>query len=512
MLGYFPVPYPDELLYSVIARYSVHTGLSDNHKAVSRDIFSDGSAVAVPDLPSHLDVFADNVTVVWHVSANEIISTLTVAPFYLPFLEAEKAELVIKSMKSICGDDIHTRCGIAASSIRQSKYFRYCPQCIEQQQSVYGEHYWRRTHQLPGIEICSEHQCRLIDSTYYLHPKNKHDYVPAISIVYPLKAEPLECKKVELRVYGLIKELMVFDNCRAFSFSQWTQFYQALASELGFKTGERVDHSEIYNLLKVAYSGTPFYRFIDLNGHHDWLTCLFRKHRKSFHPIRHLMVVAALLPRSRMKDVFEAIGEYSPNPIKQIKPLPVDTKSLLDIRTKRLKWLLLNRKHHYPGVKAIRSLPLGGALYAWLYRHDRNWLMTSLPRKKSKTVSHHTVDYEKWDLAVVIELKCYLQKTIKCPERKRLSQNHLLRQVTRSNSVIKHLKDLPKTKVWLMQHEESVEDFQIHRLSLVKKKLTLKGIPIKRWRLLREGCIRKELITPKLEHYILMAEREGVVR
>jgi hypothetical protein len=82
----------------------------------------------------------------------------------------------------------------------------------------------------------------------------------------------------------------------------------------------------------------------------------------------------------------------------------------------------------------------------------------------------------------------------------------------RSNSVIKHLKDLPKTKAWLRQHEESVEDFQIHRLSLVKKKLTLKGIPIKRWRLLREGCIRKELITPKLEHYILMAEREGVVR
>ena len=511
MLGYFPVPYPDELLYSLIARYSVHTGLSDNHKAVSRDIFSDGSAVAVPDLPSHLDVFADNVRAVWHVNANEIISTLTLAPFYLPFLEAEKAKLVIKSMKSICGDDIHTRCGIAASSIRQPKYLRYCPQCIEQQLSVYGERYWRRTHQLPGIEICSEHQCRLMDSIHYLHPKNKHDYVPAISIVYPLKAEPLECKKVELRVYELMRELMIIDNYRAFSFSQWTQFYQRLASQLGLKTGERVDHGEIYNLLKVAYSGTSFYKFIDLNGHHDWLTSLFRKHRKSFHPIRHLMVVAVLLPRSRMKDMLEVIGEYSPNTNKQIQPLPVDSKSLLDIRRKRLEWLLLNRKHRYPGVKTIRALPLGGSLYAWLYRHDRNWLMTSLPKQKSKTTSHYTVDYEKWDLSIVTELKRYWQKTIKRPERKRLSQNHLLRQVTRSNSVIKHLKDLPQTKAWLRQHEESVEDFQIHRLSQVKKKLTLKGVPIKRWRLLREGCIRKELITPKLEHYILMAEREGLV-
>jgi hypothetical protein len=512
MLGYFPVPYPDELLYSAIARYSVHTGLSDNHKAVSRDIFSDGSAVAVPDLPSHLDVFADNVRSVWPVSTHEIISTLTLAPFYIPFLEAEKAKLVIKSMKSICGDDIHTRCGIAASSIRQPKYLRYCPQCLEQQESVYGERYWRRTHQLPGIEICTEHQCRLINSIHYLHPKNKHEYAPAISIADPISSEQVECKKAELRVYVLIEELMLSDNHRAFNFFQWTQFYQSLASQLGLKTGERVDHSEIYNLLKVAYSGTYFYRFIDLNGHHEWLTSLFRKHRKSFHPIHHLMVLAALLPRDRTKDIFETIGNNSPNTIKQIKPLPVDSKSSLDIRKKRLEWLLLHRKHRYPGVKTIRALPLGGSLYTWLYRHDRNWLMTSLPRQKSKTMGHYTVDYEKWDLAVVSELKRYLQKTIKSPERKRLSQNHLLRQVMRSNSVIKHLKDLPKTKAWLRQHEESVEDFQIHRLSLVKKKLTLKGIPIKRWRLLREGCIRKELITPKLEHYILMAEREGVVR
>lgn len=54
MLAYFPVPYEDELLYSVIARYAVHTGQLENRKAVLRDIFGKHTAVAIPDLPSHL--------------------------------------------------------------------------------------------------------------------------------------------------------------------------------------------------------------------------------------------------------------------------------------------------------------------------------------------------------------------------------------------------------------------------------------------------------------------------
>lgn len=510
MLGYFPVPYPDELLYSVIARYAVHTGLFDNHKAVSRDIFSDGAAVAVPDLPSHLYVFAKNVSAVWHTNPNQIISALTLAPFYLPFLDAEKAILVIKSMKSYCGDDIHTRCGIAASCIRQPEYFRYCPKCLEQQKNLYGEPYWRRAHQLPGIELCMEHRCLLINSGSYFHPKNKHEYVPAVSIFDSPSVEFFNCNRTEVKVYKLIQELMLNDNNNAFSFSQWTQFYQELAFQLGLKTGERVNHRDVYMLLKTAYSGTRFYRLLDPSGNHNWLTCLFRKHRKSFHPIRHLITLAALKPTSSMHDTFETVRQYSSNTIKQLKSISVDSKSVPEVRKKRLEWLRLNRTHHYLGVKSIRALPSGGALYTWLYRYDRNWLMTSLPRRKKESSNHHySIDYEQWDSAVVEELNRYRKIALKCPDRKRLSQNNLLKHVSRSNSVVKHLKDLPQTKAWLYQHSETIEDFQLHRLSLVKKRLKLSGLPIKRWRLLRESCIRKELVTPKLDCYILIAEREG---
>ena len=61
MLAYFPVAYSDELLYSMIARYVLHTGQSENQKAVLRDVFGTETAVAIPDLPSHLNQFRSRV-------------------------------------------------------------------------------------------------------------------------------------------------------------------------------------------------------------------------------------------------------------------------------------------------------------------------------------------------------------------------------------------------------------------------------------------------------------------
>jgi len=131
MLGYFPVPYQDELLYSMVARYAQHTGLIGNQKSIVREVFSSPTAVAVPDLPSHLSSLVNNLQLVWPTSVEELIKSFTLAPVYLPFLSQQQASKTISSMRSDSGGDIHTRSGIAASAIKQQKYFRYCPQCLK---------------------------------------------------------------------------------------------------------------------------------------------------------------------------------------------------------------------------------------------------------------------------------------------------------------------------------------------------------------------------------------------
>jgi len=45
-----------------------------------------------------------------------------------------------------------------------SKYLKYCPLCVAEDNSTYGETYWRRQHQLSEIFYCAKHQVRLVNS------------------------------------------------------------------------------------------------------------------------------------------------------------------------------------------------------------------------------------------------------------------------------------------------------------------------------------------------------------
>ena len=56
---YFPRLYPDELLYSGIARCRVHLGIG-NHKTLLHMLFGDSKVAAITDLPTHLTALASN--------------------------------------------------------------------------------------------------------------------------------------------------------------------------------------------------------------------------------------------------------------------------------------------------------------------------------------------------------------------------------------------------------------------------------------------------------------------
>ncbi len=60
MLGYFPKPYPDELLYSVIARHAIHLG-SHSDKALVQELFLSRNAAAVVDFPGHLVTLVEQI-------------------------------------------------------------------------------------------------------------------------------------------------------------------------------------------------------------------------------------------------------------------------------------------------------------------------------------------------------------------------------------------------------------------------------------------------------------------
>ena len=510
MLAYFPQPYPDELLYSVVARYAVHTG-QDNQKAVIRDIFGSNSAAAVPDMPSHIDRLISSTKAIWRTSPEHIISQNTLAPFYLPFLAPEKADSVVNSMRSAQGGDIHTRAGIAASSIKRPIYFRYCPKCVEEQIKVYGEPYWKRQNQVTGLRICSDHMTKLINSDVEFHPKSKHLFVPAALVNLTQVAECLVGPSKELQLNKHVEILLNNPINIRLTHWQWTLFYRSLAKHHGLLNGTRTDHSAINILMKDCWHSTSVFASIPFEQSENfWLANIFRKHRKSFYPIRHVMVWVALAPDLSTTEILSQVANYpvQPERRKQFTLLPASDQ---EISIKRVLWRNLIIKNPDCGVKRIRGLESGSALYTWLYRHDYNWLIQNKPRKSVNPPKNKT-DYEKLDSFILNELVTIKSGFHALNDRPRLSRTFLLRQLARYSSIEKYLKRLPITREWLEKESESIEDFQIYRLSKIALGMRKSGRELQAWKLMRAAGLKQQKIPPRIYSIINSLVSEKILK
>lgn len=157
MIAFFPEPYPDELLYSVLARYYVRSGYPI-YRSAAEDLYRD--ALITPDMeflnPLTLDAWQ-------HLTRNQDrkhrIFHHTMFPYYSAFLSQDRQkELLTKlagNQKVRC--DMLRRIG----GKEASKGLLFCPCCAKEDIKRYGETYWHRTHQIPHLYICPIHHCRL---------------------------------------------------------------------------------------------------------------------------------------------------------------------------------------------------------------------------------------------------------------------------------------------------------------------------------------------------------------
>ncbi|EOG9063798.1 TnsD family Tn7-like transposition protein, partial [Vibrio fluvialis] len=442
MLTYFPVPYEDELLYSCIARYGCHTGQAQNQKAVVRDVWGTDSAVAIPDLPSHLQYFIDNAGPIWQISINELISRFTLAPLYFPFLSSQQTREVISSMGSKDGGKIHARVGIVASRVPIPVHFRYCPQCLEEQLVELGEPYWRRMHQLPGIDVCIDHRCKLEDTAVPFHPKEKHHYHAAIIECHSRETRGVDLTQLEQRAIEYHQELLDMSSLEGLGVNRWSLYYQQLAKDLGFTHKSRVQHQDIYHSLKQAWKNSLLEPFLpEMNEKNSWLINLFRKHRKSFHPLRHLMVLSALTPDKSLSEILQQVKTFPAKQTRSIQVFMATGKSPSEIKAHRNEWVKLMAVHPDCGVRKLRRLNSGGRIYAWLYRNDYPWLMRNCPEKETAFEALRDVDYLSWDRENVNALTAIYENSFQVEGRPRLTASHLIQQLPRANSVQKHLVD-----------------------------------------------------------------------
>lgn len=297
MVGFFPSPYPDELLYSILARYHIWSA-NISPKATLKQLFGKDNLSATFDLPSHIERLIRNLPLGSLHTVESFVQQNTLFPFYAPFLTTERSKLVLESMRQHSFGDIHARVGIMASPIPQIKFFRFCPICLQEDIESYGEPYWHRIHQIIGVLVCPAHLILLQNSDIKAQGENRHEFHPADVENCHFKPHVVNYDNNTLdKLINLAKNISKILNLTLPSLAseQFCDKYKSLLIERGLATASgRVHQKELVNEF-INFYGKTFlqlvYSSIDITNENNWLSSIVRKHRKIFHPLRHLLLI-----------------------------------------------------------------------------------------------------------------------------------------------------------------------------------------------------------------------------
>lgn len=196
MITQFPAIYPDELLYSQLARYHARSG-NLAYIFTAEQLFQ--IKTVRPDV-EFLNAYTPEVLSILTstMSLKDIIMKHTMFPYYGRFLKSERRTEAFDSLVNMRTD---YRRLLPIPKNKTVRYLRYCPICVQNDRERFGETYWHRVHQMVGVDICPFHHCRLIDSSIQTNSTISPNLVTAedevidAEIIFPGKE--LECRLAE---------------------------------------------------------------------------------------------------------------------------------------------------------------------------------------------------------------------------------------------------------------------------------------------------------------------------
>ena len=297
MLTYFPQIYPDELLYSVLARYHRHTG-STSPKQTLDDLFGDRRVIARHDLPGHLELLVQRIPASRDLSRVRVLMELTLYPYFLAFADEVRRGYARLAMEARGTSGLYLKLGLAASRVPVANVLRFCPECLLQMGGDYGELYWRRSHQLPGVLVCVDHAVPLRESSVSLSRENRHAFIAAI---------PENCRNSEPcwggdttsdrdHLHDLARRSvrLLSEVPPARTPVEWSRIYQEKLADRGFLRGNhKIDQSKLALRCHECFSDELFRRITGIRSGSaldTWLMAFGRKLRSSLHPLCHLLM------------------------------------------------------------------------------------------------------------------------------------------------------------------------------------------------------------------------------
>ncbi|WP_339769935.1 TnsD family Tn7-like transposition protein [uncultured Paraglaciecola sp.] len=452
-------PLPDELLYSFQARIGLHGAILSPKSLIER-LYNNRNIAASLVYSSHLETLADALN---HVNANDLINRHTLFPLAAPFIPEKRCLQCITRMKSDNGLGLHLASGYAASKIPKLKELRYCPACLEAQIKQFGEPYWMRSHQIVGTDVCVFHECTLESIADIKKGQHRHSFLPATTR-HRCTARPAHIQPSDRLISKACEQLLSNTDLPSPELGQWTNYYKHLARSLDATKGIYVDFEPLKCMISDFWSPEWLKRYnLSLSDtQSNWLHCIFRKHRKTFSYLEHIVVNAALL-----KGQFNIVDCINNAAIQAKSLRKYDSVSILVTLSSGLSnqykenWLRCLQTQSPKFARASHP-----ALYTRIYRADRQWLIaTNKQYRVKRPAPSDNVDWEKRDVNTTKSLFRVIYSSEDDLSRPRASKRWLMYQLPNTSTVEKYIRKMPLTLLFLNRYAESVTEYQIRRIT-----------------------------------------------
>lgn len=342
--------------------------------------------------PQNLNTFISNFPPTTKLSIDEIILRHTMYPFYTCFLSKQESKKVYLGMAEGCGKSIENLVGIAGSKVKPHSYLRYCPLCFAKDMNEFGESYWRRLPQVPGVLYCPEHQVLYKNSNVIIND-NRNDFLCADEDTCntELEVDAFLSEFKELNLKYTKNVLFLFQNKIRKDLYFIINFYvdklrdRGLASKTGSLymnklIGEFIEYFPA-DYLELMQSSV----LVDQDA--NWLRRFVRNIDKNRSPLRHLLFLQFLnVGVQELFNTVSVIGKLS---------IQVNRTPLYSFEERRDKWLQLIKEN--PDANRSELKKIGKGLHTWIYINDREWYEEVTPKPNIRKKRDEAVDWKKRD-------------------------------------------------------------------------------------------------------------------
>ncbi|MCL2427227.1 MAG: TnsD family transposase, partial [Oscillospiraceae bacterium] len=183
LFSFFPTPYPDETIYSVLCRFDLRMGCP-SHRFIIKKLF-DRFLILNTYVPQSIGKIASYLPTDTMLTPEYLIRHTTMFSYFAPFISQERKNAFLGYMRNEGIPKKNTFSGLGICNMRQPRnlYLRFCESCWREDIRVWGEPYWHRLHQLPGILMCHQHEEPLRHSHVLITLANQSFYPASIDMV-----------------------------------------------------------------------------------------------------------------------------------------------------------------------------------------------------------------------------------------------------------------------------------------------------------------------------------------